>query len=197
MTPIKNPIGPIKNPIISPIKNPFKFDKIKSSFFKEKGKDRKGIALLVDGPNMLRKEFQIDLEVVRDILKRYGDIKVGKVFLNQYASDKLVEAIENQGFEPIIGSGDVDVRLAVDAMELVFNEHINTIAIVTRDADFKPVLSKASMYGKETIVFGAEPGLSIALKNVADYVIVFDGSEWHEINKAGHEHEQEAEALNE
>jgi uncharacterized protein (TIGR00288 family) len=37
-------------------------------FFKDKGKDRKGIALLVDGPNMLRKEFQIDLEVVREIL---------------------------------------------------------------------------------------------------------------------------------
>ena len=173
---------PIKNSIISPIKNPFKLE-IKNPFQgRDKGR-RKGIALLVDGPNMLRKEFQIDLEVVRDILKRYGDIKVGKVFLNQYASDKLVEAIENQGFEPIVGSGDVDVRLAVDAMELVFNQHIDTIAIVTRDADFKPVLSKASMYGKETIVFGAEPGLSIALRNVANYVIVFDGSEWHELGR--------------
>ncbi|MCD1294525.1 TIGR00288 family protein [Methanocella sp. CWC-04] len=185
---------PIKNSIIAPIKNPFKLDKIKSSFFKDKGKDRKRIALLVDGPNMLRKEFQIDLEVVRDIMKRYGDIKVGKVFLNQYASDKLVEAIENQGFEPIIGSGDVDVRLAVDAMELVFNQNIDTLAIVTRDADFKPVLSKANMYGKETIVFGAEPGLSIALKNVADYVIVFDGSDWHEVSKG--DVEVEAEAVN-
>lgn len=183
---------PIKNSIISPIKNPFK---LKNPFFKKESKDRKGIALLVDGPNMLRKEFQIDLEVVRDILKRYGDIKVGKVFLNQYASDKLVEAIENQGFEPIVGSGDVDVRLAVDAMELVFNQHIDTIAIVTRDADFKPVLSKASMYGKETIVFGAEPGLSIALRNVADYVIVFDGNEWHELGKAD-EIETEVPALN-
>jgi uncharacterized protein (TIGR00288 family) len=166
-------------------------------FFKDKGKERKGIALLVDGPNMLRKEFQIDLEVVREILKRYGDIKVGKVFLNQYASDKLVEAIENQGFEPIVGSGDVDVRLAVDAMELVFNEHIDTIAIVTRDADFKPVLSKASAYGKETIVFGAEPGLSIALRNVADYVIVYNGQEWHEINKSRTEPEPEVEVAHE
>jgi uncharacterized protein (TIGR00288 family) len=190
MTPIKNTI----NPIIAPIKNPFKLDKLKSTLFKEKSKDRKGIALLVDGPNMLRKEFQIDLEVVRDILKRYGDIKVGKVFLNQYASDKLVEAIENQGFEPIIGSGDVDVRLAVDAMELVFNQNIDTIAIVTRDADFKPVLSKANMYGKETIVFGAEPGLSIALKNVADYVIVFDGTDWREVTKG--DSEVEAEVMN-
>lgn len=174
-------MAPIKN-ISSPIKNAFNLDKI--PFFRERKKDRRNIALLVDGPNMLRKEFQIDLEVVRDILKRYGDIKVGKVFLNQYASDKLVEAIENQGFEPIIGSGDVDVRLAVDAVELVFSSNIDTIAIVTRDADFKPVLAKANAHGKETIVFGAEPGLSIALKNVADFVIVFDGNEWHEVTKS-------------
>lgn len=179
---------PIKNPIMSPIKNPFKLNNI--PFFKEKNKERKNIALMVDGPNMLRKEFQIDLEVVRDILKRYGDIKVGRVFLNQYASDKLVEAIENQGFEPIIGSGDVDVRLAVDAMEMVYSPTIDTIAIVTRDADFKPVLAKANANGKETIVFGAEPGLSIALKNVADFVIVFDGTDWHEITKS-HEIEPE------
>jgi uncharacterized protein (TIGR00288 family) len=158
---------------------------LKGPFFNGKRSDRRNIALLVDGPNMLRKEFQIDLEVVRDILKRYGDIKVGKVFLNQYASDKLVEAIENQGFEPIIGSGDVDVRMAVDAMELIYNDNIDTIAIVTRDADFKPVLSRANMHGKETIVFGAEPGLSIALTNVADCVIVFDGVGWHELSRGG------------
>ncbi|HTX44421.1 MAG TPA: hypothetical protein VMC61_06790, partial [Methanocella sp.] len=77
MTPVKNPITPIRSTLSSSIKNPFKLDHITKQFFKEKGKDRKGIALLVDGPNMLRKEFQIDLEVVRDILKRYGDIKVG------------------------------------------------------------------------------------------------------------------------
>ena len=181
-------MAPMKNPISS-IKNPFKFDNL--PFFREKPKERKNIALMVDGPNMLRKEFQIDLEVVRDILKRYGDIKVGRVFLNQYASDKLVEAIENQGFDPIIGSGDVDVRLAVDAMEMVFSPTIDTIAIVTRDADFKPVLAKANAHGKETIVFGAEPGLSIALRNVADYVIVFDGTDWHEVTKASQQPEPE------
>ena len=46
------------------------------------------LGLLVDGPNMFRKEFQMDLEEIKDILKDYGDIKMGKVFLNQYASEK-------------------------------------------------------------------------------------------------------------
>jgi uncharacterized protein (TIGR00288 family) len=133
---------------------------------------RRKIGLLVDGPNILRKEFDVNLEEIRDVLKDYGNIKIGRVFLNQYASDKLVEAIENHGLEPIICSSDVDVRLAVEGMELVFNPHIDTLAIVTRDADFKPLLNKANEHGKETIIFGVEPGFSTALKNSADYVIL-------------------------
>ncbi|MCK7470257.1 MAG: TIGR00288 family NYN domain-containing protein [Desulfomicrobium escambiense] len=102
---------------------------------KEKG--RKKIGLLVDGPNMLRKEFQMDLEEIRDILKDYGDIKMGKVFLNQYASEKLVEAVENQGFEPVICTSDVDVRMAVEGVDMIYNPVIDTLALVTRDADLK------------------------------------------------------------
>src|SRR5690606_19395014 len=76
------------------------------------------------------------------------------------------------GLEPIICSSDVDVRLAVEGMELVHNSNIDTLAIVTRDADFKPLLNKANEHGKETIIFGVEPGFSTALKNSADYVIL-------------------------
>ena len=148
------------------------FESIRNYLGSKKEKGRRKIALLVDGPNMLRKEFQTNLEEIRDVLKDYGSIKIGRVFLNQYASDKLVEAIETQGFEPIICTSDVDVRLAVEGMELVFSPVIDTIALVTRDADFKPLLSKANEHGKETILFGAEPGLSVALKNSADYVII-------------------------
>ncbi|MBN1134832.1 MAG: TIGR00288 family NYN domain-containing protein [Methanosarcinaceae archaeon] len=133
---------------------------------------RRCIGLLVDGPNVLRKEFDVNLEEIRDILKEYGNVKIGRVFLNQYASDKLVEAIENNGFEPIICSSDVDVRLAVEGMELVYNPNIDTLALVTRDADFKPLLNKANEHGKETIIFGVEPGFSNALRNSADYVII-------------------------
>ncbi len=138
---------------------------------------RRSIGLLVDGPNVLRKEFNVNLEEIRDVLKEYGNVKIGRVFLNQYASDKLVEAIENNGFEPIICSSDVDVRLAVEGMELVYNPTIDTMALVTRDADFKPLLNKANEHGKETIIFGVEPGFSTALRNSADYVILLENDE--------------------
>lgn len=141
---------------------------------------KKKIGILVDGPNMLRKEFKINLKEVRDLLSDYGDIKVAKVFLNQYATEKLVEAIENQGFEPVVTSGDVDVRMAVEAMELIYNDSIDVLALVTRDADFKAVLMKAMEKGKETIIIGVEPGLSTALKNSADITIILNEVELSE-----------------
>ncbi|MEM0089275.1 MAG: TIGR00288 family NYN domain-containing protein [Archaeoglobaceae archaeon] len=158
-----------------------RIQRIKDYLSKRKSTQRKKIGVLVDGPNMLRKEFNTNLKEIRDILTEYGDIKIAKVFLNQYATDKLVEAIENQGFEPIVTSGDVDVRMAVEAMELIYNDSIDVLALVTRDADFKAVLMKAMEMGKETIIVGAEPGFSTALKNSADIAIILNEEENEEL----------------
>ena len=127
---------------------------------------------------MLRKEFRMDLEEIKDLIKDYGDIKMGKVFLNQYASEKLVDVVENQGFEPVICTSDVDVRIVVEGMEMIYNPVIDTLALVSRDANMKPLLIRAKEHGKETIIFGAEPGFSVALKNSADYVIVLRDGEY-------------------
>ncbi len=151
---------------------PTHFEHIMKYLGSKKESSRKKIGLLVDGPNMLRKEFQMDLEEIKDMLKDYGDIKMGKVFLNQYASEKLVETVENQGFEPVICTSDVDVKIAVEGMDMIYNPVIDTLALVSRHANMKPLLIKAMEHGKETIIFGAEPGFSVALKNSADYTIV-------------------------
>ncbi len=142
--------------------------------FYVKKSNRKGsnkMALLIDGPNMLRKEFNIDLDKIREVLDEFGSIVVGRVYLNQYASDKLIEAIANQGFEPRISAGDVDVEMAVEGTELIFNDNIDTIVYMTRDADFLPAIRKAKEHGKKIIVIGAEPGFSTAIQNIADHVI--------------------------
>lgn len=154
------------------------FEKFKESTVLErfkgmlkKRKSGKRIALFIDGPNMIRKDMNIDLEKVRKSVSRYGAIKVSKVFLDQYASGKLIEAMINQGYEPVITTGDVDVPMAVEAMRHVYNPAIDIIALMTRDIDFIPVLVKAKELGKETIVIGAEPGFSVALRKTADVVI--------------------------
>jgi uncharacterized protein (TIGR00288 family) len=61
--------------------------------------------------------------------------------------------------------------MAVEAFELIHNPNIDIIALMTRDVDFFPLLNVAKEHGKKTIVIGAEPGFSIALKNSADDTI--------------------------
>ena len=148
------------------------FEKLKAKLRKgAKNGKKKNLAVFIDGPNILRKELNIDLKDVKDVLGNFGEIKIGKVFLNQYASNKLVEAVVNQGFESVITVGDIDVAMAADAVESLFNKTINAIAFVTRDSDFLPAVVKAKRYGKDTIVILAEEASAAALKNTADHVI--------------------------
>ena len=138
-------------------------------------KRKKNIALFVDGPNIIRKEFGIDLDEFRRLLEKHGRIIIGKVFLNQYASEKLIEAIANQGFEPAIflageEESDVDVALAVSVVKAAYNEKVDTIAIASRDSDYLPAIQVAKERGKKVIVIGINPGFSKALQNAADVV---------------------------
>ncbi|NUN11261.1 TIGR00288 family NYN domain-containing protein [Candidatus Micrarchaeota archaeon] len=142
-------------------------DKFKQVF----KKDQKNIACFVDGPNVLRKELGVDLSKIKKKLEKYGKIKVARVYLDQFASDKLIEAVTNQGFNIVIVPSDVDVAMSVDVTQFVFTETIDIIAIVSRDSDFKPALNKAKEFGKDTIVVGMQPDFSTALKNTADVVI--------------------------
>jgi len=141
-------------------------------------KERRKVALFVDGPNMLRKEFMVDLRELKRGLRKFGRITIAKVFLNQFAPEKLIEAVINEGFESIMvlaekeeESTDVDVSMAVSAVETALTKDVDIIAIATRDADFLPVIQTAKRYGKEVIVIGADPGFSASLRNAADYVV--------------------------
>ena len=138
------------------------------------------VAVYVDGPNVVRKEFDLYLDNLRETVEEFGSLKTAKVFLNQHASSKLIEAIASQGFEASQGIGekakesDVDVYMAVNAMESVFNDEIDTLVLVTRDMDFLPVIQKAKEHGMKTVTVGMEPGFSTALKNAADEVITLE-----------------------
>lgn len=143
--------------------------------FGKKG-ERKNVALFVDGPNMIRKEFGMDLNLLRKKVEKYGRIVIGKVFLNQFAPEKLIEAVANQGLEPVIVLGepdeksDVDVAVAVAAMEALHNKNVDVIALATRDTDFLALFQKIKEYGKTTVLIAYETALGTSLKNAADYV---------------------------
>jgi len=139
------------------------------------GKKKNDIALLVDGPNILRKSLSIDLVAVKKELAKSGSIRVARIYLDQYASDKLIEAMVNQGFETVTTTGDVDVTMAIEGMEYVLDPDIDILALMTRDTDYRPVLVKAKARGKKTMIIATDVAFSAALRNTADTVLIFKG----------------------
>lgn len=137
------------------------------------GKRKDQIALLVDGPNIIRKAFNVDLGEIKRELSKHGNIRVAKIYLDQYASDKLIEAMVNQGFETVITTGDVDVTMAIEGMEYLLDNNIDTLALMTRDTDYRPLLVKAKARGKKTMIIATDVAFSAALRNTADKLLIF------------------------
>ncbi len=130
------------------------------------------VGLFVDGPNVLREEFDVDLDDVRAAGERFGTLAITRLYLDEHATPGLIQAGEARGFEVVITSGDVDVRLAIDATELVCEGTFETLVIVSRDTDFKPVVELAGRRGVETVAVA--PGLhgrSDALANAANEAV--------------------------
>ena len=142
-------------------------------FFDFFNKEPKNIAIFVDGPNMIRKEVKIDLAKVKEEAKKIGNVVIANVYLDQYAPLKLIEAVINQGFTPVISSGDVDVAMAVDIVYYaMLRKDIKGVLVVTRDTDFISAIKRVKEYGKQVYVATSSFGMSKALKNYADELIM-------------------------
>lgn len=127
------------------------------------------VGLFVDGPNVLREEFDVDLDDVRNVALEYGRVGVTRLYLDEHATPGLIQAAEARGYEVIITSGDVDVKLAVDATAFTTTDSVDVLAIASRDTDFKPVLEHAGAAGIRTVAIApGSHGRSDALRNAAD-----------------------------
>ena len=69
-------------------------------------------------------------------------------------------------------NGRVDVAFTVEAMRLIYNSRVNALALAVRDAHFLPILIEAKKAGKMVVIVGPREGLSEALQNAADEVII-------------------------
>ncbi|ELZ26931.1 hypothetical protein C475_08351 [Halosimplex carlsbadense 2-9-1] len=140
-----------------------------------RGHDQPRVGLFVDGPNVLRDEFDVDLDDVRAAAERYGHLAFGRLYLNENAPAGLIQAAEARGFEVVSTSGDVDVKLGVDATAATVEEAIDVLVVASRDTDFKPVLEAAAERGLATIaVAPGEHGRSDALRNTAHESITLE-----------------------
>ncbi len=125
------------------------------------------VGLFVDGPNVFREEFDVDLDDVRAAGEREGRLAAARLYLDEHATPGLIQAAEARGFEVVTTSGDVDVRLATDAAGLAAGD-LDVLVVVSRDTDFKPVLEAAARRGLRTVaVAPGSHGRSDALANAA------------------------------
>ncbi|MFB6183128.1 MAG: NYN domain-containing protein [Haloarculaceae archaeon] len=137
--------------------------------------DRRRVGLFVDGPNVLREEFDVDLDDLREVAGRKGILAMTRLYLDEHATPGLIQAAEARGFEVVTTSGDVDVKLAVDATAAATDGRIDVLAVASRDTDFKPVLEVAGREGLTT--FAIAPGAfgnSDALANAAHEAVTLE-----------------------
>lgn len=133
------------------------------------------VGLFVDGPNVFREEFDIDLDELRAIADGEGRLVLTRLYLDEHATPNLLRAAEERGFAVVTTSGDVDVRLAVDATAAAVDGSIDVLVIVSRDADFKPALERAAEHGIRTVaVAPGTYGRSDALRNAAHESITLE-----------------------
>jgi uncharacterized protein (TIGR00288 family) len=126
------------------------------------------VGLFVDGPNVLREEFDVDLDDLREFAATEGQVAIARLYLDEHAPASLIQAGEARGFDVVSTSGDVDVRLGVDATAAAVRGAIDVLIVVSRDTDFKPVLERAASEGVRTVaVAPGEYGRSDALRNAA------------------------------
>ena len=148
-------------------------------FRRLRGGDRKPrVGLFVDGPNVLRSEFDVDFDDLRDVAEEHGRVAIARLYLDEHATPNLIKAAEARGFEVVTTSGDVDVKLAVDATAAATEDRIDVLAVASRDTDFKPVLEAAAADGVDTLAIApGEYGRSDALRNAAQDAVTLDGDD--------------------
>jgi len=67
------------------------------------------------------------------------------------------------------GKNSADIRLVVDAMELLFTKpYINTFVVASADADFLPLLSRLKEYNKNTIVVASSSNTQAYMRTHCD-----------------------------
>jgi uncharacterized protein (TIGR00288 family) len=136
------------------------------------------VAVLVDCDNVppaiighaLRFAAQFGRVVVR---RGYGN-------KNTIASGRWQDTLVQEAFTPCLqyqyasGKNTADIALALDALELLFDERVETICLVTSDSDFAYLCRKLRERAAQVCIVG-EPKTPDALRNASDHF-----SEWLE-----------------
>ena len=141
---------------------------------KQKLSKKKKVGLFVEGGLLLKGRDLEDLKLINEPLEELGSIRVSKIFFDHAINEEIMDGIVNAGFSPIMLSGDVDVHIAIEALEIMLEDKADIIAIVANNPNYIPVLNFAREEGIETVVITDSKSKDKSLENFADILIYYD-----------------------
>jgi len=158
------------------------------------------LAVLIDFENAGLKSIQWLFDQVSDI---------GRVIVKRAYADWSVEADKRDqllelGIEPVHlfrsgggGKNSSDIRLAIDAIELLHQSPVDTFIIVSSDSDFVPLVSKLRSAGKMVIGAGREAIVSRTLVRSCDRYFYLEHSDKISSTEPSLQEEQNREQIDE
>jgi uncharacterized protein (TIGR00288 family) len=156
------------------------------------------LAVLIDFENTGLKSIQWLFDQISDI---------GRIIVKRAYADWSVEANKRDqllelGIEPVHlfhssrgGKNSSDIRLAIDAIELLHQSPVDTFIIVSSDSDFVPLVSKLRSAGKTVIGAGREAIVSRTLVRSCDRYFYLEQSDKVPPTKSSPQKEQRKEQV--
>jgi uncharacterized protein (TIGR00288 family) len=130
---------------------------------------KKSVAILVD--STISTPYVSLLPRLRPLAQQVGPVKIAKVMLLQHQAIGDAKEISHEGFLPVIVHDDIDVHFALETMELIYNDKIQSLAIVTDNENYLPLFSRARELGKEVILIQTAGNAPNGLQKAADLVL--------------------------
>lgn len=119
--------------------------------------NRRKIALLIDYDNFNREEY---FPVLFEELNEVGDILIKYAFYSNLRDGTIKDKFIKYGVEPMsqiaysVGKNAVDIRITIEAMDLLGKDYIDCIALATNDSDFTPLVYKLQKHNRYIIGAG-------------------------------------------
>lgn len=134
---------------------------------------RKRIALLVDYDNFNQEDY---FKILFDELNDIGEVIIGRAYFSNTEDKKIADKFKRLGLDPIYqirfstGKNAVDIRMSIEAIELLNKDYINAFCLATHDSDFTPLVKKLKEHNKYLIGAGRDD-VSKHFKNACDTYI--------------------------
>ncbi|MDF1853526.1 MAG: NYN domain-containing protein [Verrucomicrobiales bacterium] len=118
------------------------------------------IALLIDADNAPSSKIdfivtELATHGVVNIRRAYGNwTKRGLSGWQKILHEHAIEPV--QLFDLVKGKNGTDMRLLIDAMDMLYTKDVQTFAIVSSDCDFTPLCTRIRAEGKQVVGFGGQ-----------------------------------------